>query len=137
MELHTTLICNSVHCLCPRLFFNLREGAVHLDLANDSIVPNIVKLWMLIGNAMVDINSFIPWNGLIDNFFSLLSEVSLVPRLSFHQPGKEATLRSRDWPLACSPILIDLETSIETQCLIVVKQSPIYLKGIQEGQRSL
>ena len=56
---------------------------------------------MLIGNAMVDINSFIPWNGLIDNFFSLLSEVSLVPWLSFHQPGKEATPRSRDWPLIC------------------------------------
>ena len=79
-------------------FFQLeREGPVH---QSDSTVQETMKLLMLIGNAVVDIHLFISLEVLITSSY--------------------CSLRSYDWPLACSPISTDLEISNKTQSLTVV-----------------
>jgi len=64
-----------------------REGPVH---QLNSLVQDTMKLLTLIGNAIVDIDLFIP-----------LVEAS------------HCSLRSYDWSLACSSISDDLEMSNE------------------------
>ena len=73
-------------------FFQLeREGPVH---QSDSVVQETMEMpWF-------DIHLFISLEGLITSSY--------------------CSLRSYDWPLACSPISTDLEISNKTQSLTVV-----------------